>query len=339
MSQYKTIPFYNDWLDVSGMAAGNGKDHTVNLKPEFFEKLDPFNDKKLKQWRIDAATRCAESLGPFPALCFSGGIDSQAMLHCWAEADLEAHVIIFAFKDGLNKQDCEHAKQFCHKFGIPYREIEFDIVSFLTRDNANMTTKYGNISPHFNTHYRFVEILTHMGYTGVCFGGTAPDRNHGEYGANITKIPYYWSTCHEKFDIAVQSSFLSFSPELAWAIALSTPDIKNSSYDKIATVSIPYDELKAAEAEKYEAKLIGYRRVGFDLVPQPQKYTGFELVKDYFEEQTGDGWAFEKRFRSPLSSMDGGIYGKDRHLYKVKLTANQQKALDSIYLKHFPSSD
>jgi len=339
LSQYKTIPFYNDWLDVSGMAAGNGKDHAVNLKPEFFEKLDPFNDKKLKQWRIDAATRCAESLGPFPALCFSGGIDSQAMLNCWAEADLEAHVIIFAFKDGLNKQDCEHAKQYCRKFDIPYREIEFDIVSFLTRDNADMTTKYGNISPHFNTHYRFVEILTHMGYTGVCFGGTAPDRNCGKYGVNISKIPYYWTTCTEKFDIAVQGSFLSFSPELAWAITLSTPDIKNLDYKNSSNALREYTALKAAEAEKYEAKLIGYRRVGFDLVPQTQKYTGFELVRDYFEELTGDGWAFEKQFRHPLSSMSGGIYNKDPHRYRVKLSDDQKKALDLIYLKHFPSSD
>ena len=337
MSQYKTIPFYNDWLDVSGMAAGNGKDHAVNLKPEFFEKLDPFNDKKLKQWRIDAATRCAESLGPFPALCFSGGIDSQAMLHCWAEADLEAHVIIFAFKDGLNKQDCEHAKQYCRKFDIPYREIEFDIVQFLTRDNVDMTVKYGNVSPHFNTHYRFVEILTHMGYTGVCFGGQAPDRNCGDYGVNISKIPYYWSTCHEKFDIAIQGSFLSFSPELAWALSVSTPDIKNLDYENNNLHE--YTALKAAEAEKYAAKLIGYRRVGFDLVPQPQKYTGFELVKDYFEEQTGDGWAFEKRFRHPLCSMDGGRYNNDSHAYKVQLDNDQHKALDVIYLKHFPSSD
>ena len=182
------------------MTAGNGIDHTMNLDVDFFEKLTPFNDAKLKQWRIEAAQRCAETLGPFPALCFSGGVDSQAMLHCWAEADLEAHVIIFTFKDGLNKQDCEHAKQYCQKFDIPYREVEFDIVSFLTRDNADMTTKYGNISPHFNTHYRFVEILTHMGYTGVCFGGQAPDRNCGEYGVNTSKVPYYWATCAEKFD-------------------------------------------------------------------------------------------------------------------------------------------
>ena len=74
-------------------------------------------------------------------------------------------------------------------------------------------------------------------------------------------------------------------------------------------------------------------------MPQPQKYTGFELVKDYFEEQTGDGWAFEKQFRRPLSRMEGGKYNIDQHMYKIKLTDAQQKALDLIYLKHFPSSD
>jgi hypothetical protein len=337
LSQYKTIPFYNDWLDVSGMTASNGKDHTVNLKPEFFEKLDPFNDKKLKQWRIDAATRCAESLGEFPALCFSGGVDSQAMLHCWAEADLEAHVIIFAFKDGLNKQDCEHAKSYCHTHDIPYREIEFDIVSFLTRDNASMTEVYGGISPHFNTHYRFVEILTHMGYTGVCFGGTAPDRINGEYGSNIEKVPYHFTKIADKFQIAVQGSFLSHSPELAWAIALSTPDTNTNLYKDNAEND--YEKYSEAVGAKYEAKLIGYRRVGFDLIPQPQKYTGFELVKDYFEGQTGDGWSFEKRFRYPLTRMEGGKHNKDINMYKISLTDAQRKAVDLIYLKHFPSSD
>ena len=114
---------------------------------------------------------------------------------------------------------------------------------------------------------------------------------------------------------------------------------KAAEAEKKAKKEAAEAEKKAAEAEKYAAKLIGYRRVGFDLVPQPQKYTGFELVKDYFEEQTGDGWAFEKQFRNPLSKMNEGIYNKDPHQYRVKLSDGQQKALDTIYLKHFPSSD
>ena len=48
MSQYKA--FYNDWIDISGMADQTGKDHTVNLNKEFFDKLDPFTDKKNKKY-------------------------------------------------------------------------------------------------------------------------------------------------------------------------------------------------------------------------------------------------------------------------------------------------
>ena len=121
---------------------------------------------------------------------------------------------------------------------------------------------------------------------------------------------------------------------------MSTPDIKNLDHNNSNSTELrEFSNEEAAVAEKYDAKLVGYRRVGFDLMPQPQKYTGFELVKDYFEKQTGDGWAFEKQFRRPLSRMDGGIYNKDQHTYKISLTTDQQKALDSIYLKNFPSSD
>mgnify|MGYP003666829745 CR=1 FL=1 len=334
MSLYKTTPFYNDWLDVSGMIAGSGENHKLNLEPDFFEKLYPFNDAKKKQWRIEAAKRCAETLGQFPALCFSGGIDSQAMLHCWAEADLEAHVIIFTFKNELNKQDSYHAKQYCNTHGIPYREIEFDIINFLVQDNVAMTEKYGGVSPQFNTHYRFVEILTQLGYTGVCFGGQAPLRNNGIHGINMNTTVYHWTKI-TNFPIPIQGSFLSFSPELSWAITLQTQDSKiNLNMDKSKKYR---DEF---EKTRYNDKVLGYKKCGFDIIQQPQKYTGFELVKDYFEEQTGDGWTFEKRFRHPLVMLGNGKYNKDTTTnYHIDLTDQQRNAIDSIYLNHFPSSD
>lgn len=337
MSQYKTVPFYNNWLDISGMKEGSGVDHTCHLDPSFFDIFFDMTDEKKKQWRIEAAQRCHETLGPFPALCLSGGIDSQAMVQCFAEADLEAHVVIFTFKDELNKQDSDHAKAFCEKFDVPYREIEFDIVSFLIRDNEEMTRKYGNISPHFNTHYRFVEILTHLGYTGVCFGGIAPDRNNGQYGLNLQKVPLHFSIVDE-FQIANQGSFLTFSPELAWGITLSTADMENTDYNTDSMSKLRnLEDLQKVEAQKYAVKIDGYRKMGIDIIPQSTKYTGFELVKDYFAEQSGDGWTFEKRFRYPLSRIDGGKYNRDTHTYKLSLTVEQQQKLDSIYLKHFPS--
>ena len=53
----------------------------------------------------------------------------------------------------------------------------------------------------------------------------APDRDDGDYGTNFRKrMQCTWVKCHDKFQIAVQGSFLSFSPELALALAVSTPE-------------------------------------------------------------------------------------------------------------------
>ena len=70
MSQYKTIPFYNNWLDMSGFIDESGKGHKMNVSSNIIRELETFNDEKLKKWRIEAAQRCHASLGPFPALCF-----------------------------------------------------------------------------------------------------------------------------------------------------------------------------------------------------------------------------------------------------------------------------
>jgi len=316
---------------MSGMQAGDGQNHKMNVSTKLIHDLENINDEKLKKWRIEAAKRCHESLGPFPALCFSGGIDSQAMLHCFAEADLEAHVVIFKYNNDLNKHDVDHAKAYCHTFDIPYREIEFDIVSFLTRDNVSMTEQYGGFSPQFNTHYRFIEVLTHMGYTGVCFGGNAPEKHGQEYGKNLEKNQMHWVKCHDKFQIAVQGSFLSFSPELALALAVSTPSLGA----KLPNQSVAWEEYQKLRHLKYEQKIIGYKRIGFDIMQQPTKYTGFEKVKELFEEKTGDGWAFEKQFRYPLSRLPGTKV--DNNDYEIDMPKDQKVFLDSIYFKHFPA--
>jgi hypothetical protein len=45
--------------------------------------------------------------------------------------------------------------------------------------------------------------------------------------------------------------------------------------------------------------------MGYDVIPQEQKYNGFETIKKYYEEMTGDGWAFEYQFRKPIRKFAG----------------------------------
>ena len=319
MSHYKA--FYNDWLDCSGLINGTGVDHIVNLEPEFFTNLK-FDSESLKQYRIDAAIKCAETLGDNPALCLSGGIDSQAMVQAWHDANLKFTTVIMVFKDELNKQDSEHAKMFCEKNNYPYIELPIDIVSFLTRDNYAVSEKYKSISPHFNTHYRMAELLRDMGYTGICCGGIAPYRQQTEYGYNFGKSAFHFLKIQDELGIPFQGSFLSFYPQLTWALTILT-----TTFEHDMNILHPWEVELQLIHKRYLEKVKAYQRVGFNVIPQETKYTGFELVAKHFEKLTGDGWTFEKRFRFPIANQ----FDVDKHIYKFNMTNSQLDVIDSIY--------
>lgn len=327
MSVFKA--FYNDWLDCSGMINETGVHHKVNLSTEFFTNLK-FDSESVRQYRIDAAIRCAETLGEKPALCFSGGIDSQAMIQCFYEAGLKFDIIILTFNDGLNTQDSDHAKMYCESKGYPYIELPIDIVSYLTRENFKAGEYYRSISPHFNTHYKMAELLFDRGYTGVCCGGLTPTNDGNYYGYNFTGMPFHFVKIQDKFKGAFQGSFLSFSPELSWAITLQC---------EILDTGIPIDntssKLKMWEVEqklnaiRYQQKVNSYLKTGLDIIPQQQKYTGFEKVKTYFEKLTGDGWAFERKFRYPIT-----VFDSDMHIYRIELSPEQSDIITFIHLNN-----
>lgn len=325
MSQFKA--FYNDWLDCSGMINETGAHHIVNLDAEFFNHLK-FDNDSLKQYRIDAAIKCSETLGMKPALCLSGGIDSQAMVQCWFEAKLDFDVVILTFKNDLNIQDSKHAKEYCQTNNIRYIEIELDIVSFLTRENMEVGERYKSCSPHFNTHYKLVEILRERGYTGVCCGGATPYNHLGQYGTNFDQNPYHFLKIQNELGIPMQGSFLSFYPQLAWAIAFLTDRFEENVIINDRPNSMRnWDHEQQMNHVRYLQKIKGYHRAGLNVIPQKTKYTGFELVKKYFEDLTGDGWTFERKFRYPLTQR----FNKDRNLYKFLLSEEQESVIATIY--------
>lgn len=323
MSHFK--PFYNDWLDYDGMLHNTGRDHNVNLSVDFFKNLK-FDNQSLKQYRIDAAKLCADTLGDRPALCLSGGADSQAMVQAWHEAGLKFDTIIVVFNDGLNTQDSEHAKMFCEKNNYPYIEMSFNVVQFLTRDNYNYGKKYNCWSPHFNVHYRIVELLRDEGYTGVCNGGDAPYCHNGVWGESFDQRPFHFLKIQDTVSIPFQGSFLSFYPQLSWAIGLMTETFTEDFNQAIDSVIRDWELELQVKKERYFQKVRAYQRAGFKIIPQETKYTGFELVKKYFENLTGDGWTFERKFRHPLVAE----LNKDKTVYKFNLTVEQENVLSFI---------
>ena len=125
MSQFKF--FYDNWLKVDDLFEVPDPKLNVNLSVEFFKNLK-FDEQSLKSYRIEAAQESCKMLGPKPALCLSGGIDSQAMVSCWKEADLNFEVFTLVFEDDLNMHDVECARNYCDNRGIKLNEIKIDAI-------------------------------------------------------------------------------------------------------------------------------------------------------------------------------------------------------------------
>lgn len=316
-------PYYNNWLDIDSLFISHETyvrkiDYlTVNLNIDFFKNLK-FSDKDFIKHRINAAHKAKEQLGNNPALCISGGVDSQVMLQCWLEADIKFDAFVLVFKNDLNKMDVDHARLVCNKFGVELNEIEIDIIKFLNYYNYEYALKYNSCSPHFNTHYRLFNILREYQYTGVCCGGDAPIKNmfNGKWGGNFTRNPNTFVKYVEQSKFPVIGNFISYYPNLAWTIALNTKPISLPLPEgRIMTATGVYlnennrvlssiDNLhKDTVNQRYLDKCEGYRNIGIDIIPQDQKYTGFENIKTLLENETGDGWEFEKRYRQPIEKI------------------------------------
>lgn len=312
------------------MYKANGVNHIINLPDNFFNELQ-FDSDSLKKYRINAALKCAETLGSKPALMLSGGVDSQAMVQCFLEANLNFDIFTFVFNENLNKQDSNYARFFCKMNNIKHIEYDFNVLNFLQNENYNIGIKYKSVSPHFNAHYRMAEILRDIGYTGVCCGGFAPVYGNNVWGENFLYNNSNYTNIHEILGIPFQGNFLSYTPELSWSIALLTEKL-----DQIPKIDTKYSQYNKIIMERYNKKIDGYTKHGFEIFSQPQKFTGFELIKKNYEKKTNDGWFFEKSFRSPLLQK---FNKNDPNNYKIDISTKQLNELSLIHSKNFSSSN
>jgi hypothetical protein len=322
--QYKA--FKSNWIQPTNEYKFNDQGAidvatSINLAPAFFNKLS-LDPASLRHYRINAAKSCYRQLGKRPVLCLSGGVDSQAMIQCWQEAGLAFDIAIMVFKNGLNQQDVEHARLYCSTYVQDRNviEIPFDIISFLNRESYNVGIKYQCNSPQFAAHFQFFDVLRELGYTGICAGGDAPFRfeNVWHYDLHLNTNCAFINYSQQN-NFPVIGNFLGHDQSLAWSLAFLTNNLEEGS--------VLQDSSWIIEMEKtrYLQKVTSYQMHGLHVIPQSQKYTGFELVKDYYGEKHKDGWAFEKKFRYPLRAVI-----KDQVLV-FNFTAKQIESMERNY--------
>lgn len=323
--------FYKHWCTYELTTHRTGPElwFNVELGSDFFNRLK-FTPSNLKKYRIQAARRASKMLGERPALCLSGGVDSQAMIQCWQEAGLNFDVVILVFTDSLNRQDVDHARLYCKENNITPIEITLNVKRFLATESYELACRYKCPSPHFATHYKLFDLLREQGYTGVCAGGSYPF-----FMDNRWKSPHSSATINfvdyaEISGFPALGDFLNYSPELAWSLSLLSPPVASTSKD---CNPLSMQELDRQTALRYLSKTTAMKAHGFNIIPQDKKYTGFEFVKDYFGKKAGgDGWAFERLFRRPLEVL--------YPLASIHFTVpdDVRKTLDKLYFDQMAAS-
>lgn len=298
----------DDWISVS--FTDTDMVWNVNITEEM---LDIANSATLEENCKLAVMNLPSSVGNRPAVCLSGGIDSQTVVDTFLYAGVTPEVVIFNFLDEHNIHDVSHAIKFCDSRNITPRLIDFDVIRFLNNQLYDFATKHKISSPQFAVHLYLAGKLKDLGYTSVIFGGN-----------NLTQYlnGEWYSPKKEETD------WCKFSKEINFPI-IGSFWLQDWRLSLMATIYMPRF-INNDNPYCYNAKIMGYKTMGYDVMPQEQKYNGFETIKKYYEEMTGDGWTFEHRFRDPIKKH-AGIYKNNSITIDSKISDRIHDMKQKIY--------
>jgi hypothetical protein len=190
-------------------------------------------------------------------LMVSGGLDSQAMLWCWLNSNVPFQAISFRytgatnFKTYLNDHDLVELDKFCNANDINVEYHNFDIISFLENDLEKYAVKYQCTSPQICTHMRLSELVPNG---TVIFSGNFLRDFHYDY--TILGLKRY---ANKSLRNIIPFFFLHDS--------------------ELANITLQLRSTK----QNYDSKIEFYEGLAVPVIPQPNKQTGFEIIKDYYD--------------------------------------------------------
>jgi hypothetical protein len=212
----------------------------------------------------DAAKLTIESImDEYPPpynLMVSGGIDSQVMLFLWSKFGKNFVPTSVVYEPDFNLHDILNLNNINYKYDFDIQYKKFDILSFYKSEVHEYAYRYKCSSPCINAHIKMSEDLQGtVIFSGDFLPNYKPVLSNailGLYRAsleNTNLIPY----------------FFLHTPELAYS--MQTHFAKESIYDN-------------NDNDGYRYKILNYKKNNLPITEQKIKSTGFEKIKDYFDE-------------------------------------------------------
>lgn len=230
-----------------------------------------YSDKSLLEVSSECIKKITEEYpGPY-YLCASGGVDSQSMIWCWLNSGVPFTVVSFQYiHDGVlyNEHDLEQLEQFSLKYDIPVEYKYFDPIHFVETDLYSYATKYQCTSPQICTHMKMSEEITDG---TVIFSGNFSAHSHYDY--TIFGIKRYADLSGR----SIIPFFFLHDAELAGVIS-----------------KVDVQKAQTVVDDPYQMKIETLRKAEVPVIPQPRKYTGFEKIKEYYDQQKSRITAHER---------------------------------------------
>jgi hypothetical protein len=217
------------------------------------------------QAAVEAVNDIVKNYPPPYNLFVSGGIDSQAMLYAWKISNQPFNAYTFRYNETYNVHDIQTLFLFCERENIPYTIVDFDYFKFLEEEYDSIAKKYNCSSPQISMHIKMATMFTG---TNV-FSGNFLLTQSAELTPAILGIYRYSRTNEGKNTIPY---FFLHTPELAYSIHGFKQD--------------NFSEIHELETLGYQYKAQVYNLVGFPVIPQEKKFTGFEKFKEHYDSHT-----------------------------------------------------
>ena len=199
---------------------------------------------------------------PYTLIC-SGGVDSQSMILAWIQSGFPFEVVTARYNDGMNDYDLENLWQLQARENFPIRVLDLDILSFHENQLNEWAAKYDCTSPHIVTH---MFICSHITCGTVISSGNFVTKD-GRIGAHnyLTFGLYRYAM---KSGQPVVSHFWTHDQDLMPA------------FEPIRQL------LGKSGPPEYLDKCKILQVAGLNVIPQSEKYNGFEQIKNYYDTRS-----------------------------------------------------
>jgi hypothetical protein len=245
-------------------------------------------------------------------LMLSGGIDSQAMLWAWHKSEKEFRVLSARYNQNMNSHDLKTLEEFSLLYQIPITFLDFDVLDFLEKDYDRWANTYNCSSPQICTYMKIASLVT----SGTrVFSGNYID---GNIALSYTILGL------KRYAEITSTPIVPF-------FFLSTPELAYSFTDIICNQASHNNYY-----EDYRNRVKCYNEGGYPVIAQDIKYTGFEKVKDYYDQHCKHLVSIKHKLMVSSNPSRRVFDLLLRHPYERKLKHPKLKFIlnDKIYQHH-----